>query len=60
MKISIKPFKDYYEKFGEVNIDMKSFKKRYKQFVIKIIKLFIIIIVKKKIILLIIFAIIVI
>ena len=30
MKISIKPFKDYYEKFGEVNIDMKSFKKRYK------------------------------
>ena len=30
MKISIKPFKDFYEKFGEVNIDMKSFKKRYK------------------------------
>ena len=30
MKISIKPFKDYYQKFGEVNIDMKSFKKRYK------------------------------
>ena len=30
MKISIKPFKDYYSKFGEVNIDMKSFKKRYK------------------------------
>ena len=60
MKISIKPFKDYYEKFGEVNIDMKRFKKDIKQFVIKIIKLFIIIIVKKKIILLIIFAIIVI
>ena len=30
MKISIKPFEDYYKKFGEVNIDMKSFKKRYK------------------------------
>ena len=30
MKISIKPFKDFYEKFGEVNIDMKSFKKRYR------------------------------
>ena len=30
MKISIKPFKHYCEKFGEVNIDMKSFKKRYK------------------------------
>ena len=29
MKISIKSFKDFYEKFGEVNIDMKSFKKRY-------------------------------
>ena len=30
MKISVKPFEDFYEKFGEVNIDMKSFKKRYK------------------------------
>ena len=30
MKISIKPFKDFDEKFGEVDIDMKSFKKRYK------------------------------
>ena len=30
MKISIKPFEDYYKKFREVNIDMKSFKKRYK------------------------------
>ena len=30
MKISIKPFEDYYKKFGEVNIDMKSVKKRYK------------------------------
>ena len=56
MKISIKPFKDYYEKFGEVNIDMKSFKKDIKQFVIKIIKLFIIIIQKGKIILLVLFA----
>ena len=27
MKISIKPFKDFYSKFGESNIDMKSFKK---------------------------------
>ena len=30
MKISIKPFKDYYEKFGESNIDIKEFKKNYK------------------------------
>ena len=30
MKISIKLFKDYYQKFGEVSIDMKGFKKRYK------------------------------
>ena len=30
MKISIKSFQNYYEKFGEVNIDMKAFKKRYK------------------------------
>ena len=30
MKISIKPFKDYYEKFGESNIDMKEFKKNIK------------------------------
>ena len=30
MKISIKPFKDYYPKFGESNIDMKLFKKKYK------------------------------
>ena len=29
MKKSIKPFEDYYKKFGEVNIGMKSFKKRY-------------------------------
>ena len=25
MKISIKPFKDYYKKFGEPNIDIKEF-----------------------------------
>ena len=30
MKISIKPFKDYYPKFGEANVDMKEFKKDYK------------------------------
>ena len=30
MKISIKLFKDYYPKFGESNIDAKSFKKKYK------------------------------
>ena len=30
MKISIKPFEDYYKKFGEINVNMKSFKKRYK------------------------------
>ena len=30
MKISIKPFKDFYPKFGEPNIDMKEFKKKYK------------------------------
>ena len=30
MKISIKPFKDYYQKFGEPNINIKEFKKKYK------------------------------
>ena len=30
MKISIKPFKDYYPKFGEPNINVKEFKKKYK------------------------------
>ena len=30
MKLSIKPFKDHYEKFGESNIDLKEFKKNYK------------------------------
>ena len=30
MKISIKPFKDYFQKFGEPNIDIKTFKKKYK------------------------------
>ena len=29
MKISFKPFKDYYQKFGEPNIDIKKFKKKY-------------------------------
>ena len=30
MKISIKPFKDHFKKFGESNIDIKKFKKKYK------------------------------
>ena len=30
MKISIKPFKDFYPKFGESNTDIKEFKKNYK------------------------------
>ena len=30
MKISIKPFKDYFPKFGESNVDIKEFKKNYK------------------------------
>ena len=30
MKISIKPFKDHFQKFGEPNINMKEFKKTYK------------------------------
>ena len=30
MKISIKPFKDYFPKFGEPNINFKDFKKKYK------------------------------
>ena len=30
MKISIKPFKDYYQEFGESNINIKEFKKKYK------------------------------
>ena len=30
MKISIKPFKDFYPKFGESNVDIKSFMKKYK------------------------------
>ena len=33
MKISIKPFKDHFQKFGEPNIDIKSFKKNIKIFV---------------------------
>ena len=30
MKISIKPFEDHYKKFGESNVDIKEFKKNYK------------------------------
>ena len=30
MKISIKAFKDHFQKFGEPNIDIKTFKKKYK------------------------------
>ena len=30
MKISIKAFKDYFTKFGEANVDIKEFKKNYK------------------------------
>ena len=30
MKISIKPFKDFFPKFGEPNINFKDFKKKYK------------------------------
>ena len=30
MKIAIKPFKHYYPKFGEANVDMIEFKKNYK------------------------------
>ena len=30
MKISIKPFKDHFQKFGEANINIKEFNKKYK------------------------------
>ena len=30
LKISIKPFKDHFQKFGEPNINIKEFKKKYK------------------------------
>ena len=30
MKISIKPFDDHFKKFGESNVDIKEFKKNYK------------------------------
>ena len=33
MKITIKPFKDFYPKFGEPNMNMKEFKKNIKIFV---------------------------
>ena len=29
MKISVKPFKNYFTKFGEANVDIKEFKKNY-------------------------------
>ena len=29
MKISIKPFKDHFQKFGEPNINIKEFNKKY-------------------------------
>ena len=32
MKISIRPFRDHFPKFGEPNIDIKEFKKKYKKF----------------------------
>ena len=31
MKISIKPFDDHYPRFGESNIDINEFKKKYKK-----------------------------
>ena len=30
MKISIKPFQDHFSKFGKANVDIKEFKKNYK------------------------------
>ena len=38
MKISIKPIKDYFYKFGEPNIDFKEFKKEYKNICYKNLK----------------------
>ena len=38
MKISIKPFECHYKKFGESNIDINEFKKKYKINVILIKK----------------------
>ena len=64
MKISIKPFEDYYKKFGESNVDIKEFKKNLKRIikinVILIKKSYIITILKNSVILLITFVIIVI
>ena len=31
MKISIKPFDDYFKKFGESNVNINEFKKKYKK-----------------------------
>ena len=30
MKISIRPFEDHHKKFGESNVDIKEFKRKYK------------------------------
>ena len=38
MKISIKPFRDYFQKFGEPNINFKEFKKNYKNICYKNLK----------------------
>ena len=60
MKISIKPFKDHFQKFGESNIDIKTFKKNIKNICYINKKRFTTITQKKKTILYIIFVIIVI
>ena len=54
MKIVIKPFKDYFQKFGISNVNIKEYKERYIN-KIYINKLFIIYIISLKIILLIIY-----
>ena len=53
MKISIKPFECHYKKFGESNVDINEFKKKYKKNVILIKKSYITTILKNSIILLI-------
>ena len=50
MKISIKPFKDYYPKFGIANVDMTEFKKTIKYQLMSIKRSYTIIICLKKII----------
>ena len=51
MKISIKPFDDHYKKFGELNVDIKEFKRSIKINVILIKKSYITTILKNLIIL---------